>query len=210
MNAAHGAGTANTAAALAAQRATQQAAQAGADASAALPDQTAALASIQAAPLAASPDAPGSSSAARVGTPLGHPQWAEDFSRQVLILSSGDLRNQSVKLHVTPPELGPLHIALNISNNVAHAVFASAHAEVRNAVENALPQLQQALAQNGLALGQANVGDQQQFAQQFHDSADRKPRGSGFTLEVAAPATSMAADPAPRLAAGNSLVDTFA
>lgn len=196
----------NTASAAAAQ----QAATAGVDASAALPAQAAALASAQATLAAASPDAANPGSTARIGTPLGHPQWAEDFSRQVLVLSSGDLRNQSVKLHVNPPELGPLHIALNINNNVAHAVFASAHAEVRNAIENALPQLQQALAQNGLALGQANVGEQRQFAQEFSEPSGQKKRGAGFTLRVAAPGAAAAVDAAPRRVAGSSLVDTFA
>ena len=65
---------------------------------------------------------------------------------------------------------------------MASASFVSAHASVRQAIETALPQLQQALAQAGISLGQTSVGEQaaqQQFAQNQGGGTQRQ--GSGLT-----------------------------
>ena len=60
---------------------------------------------------------------------------------------------------------------------MASASFVSAHASVRQAIETALPQLQQALAQAGISLGQTSVGEQaaqQQFAQNQGGGSQRQ------------------------------------
>ncbi|MNR47301.1 flagellar hook-length control protein [compost metagenome] len=51
----------------------------------------------------------------------------------------------------------------------AHAQFFSHNAQVRSAIEQALPQLKEAMAEQGISLGQTSVGDQRQ-QQSFRDT----------------------------------------
>ena len=81
----------------------------------------------------------------------------------------------SLRLH--PQELGPLSVSLTVQDQQAQLQILSAHAPVRAAVEAAIPQLRQALADSGIALGEAMVGDQGQF-QQGQSSDDDRPRGT--------------------------------
>ncbi|PLC52236.1 hypothetical protein CR155_19515 [Pollutimonas nitritireducens] len=146
-----------------------------------------------------------------IATPLQSPQWGAEFGRQFVSLTQGGHNMpHTAELRLDPPELGPLRISINISDNVAHAIFTSPHAAVRQTVENSLPQLQQLLAQAGISLGQTSVNDQGQADQSFNESfgAGRKSAntGSGGTivdvsgLDARSPARSRAPD---------ALVDTF-
>jgi flagellar hook-length control protein FliK len=164
--------------------------------------------------LGASPAPPAASSLAtlQVNTPLQHAQWADDFSQQFVTLTSHQTQSQSqtAELRLNPPDLGPLHISINLSDNTAHAVFVSPHAAVRSAVENALPQLQQALAQSGIALGQANVSDQRQPAEKFQEAGAQKRRASTGAI-AGAGSTSMGVitRASTRAITPNALIDTF-
>lgn len=156
---------------------------------------------------------PGGAPAA-VQAPLNSPQWASEFGRQFIrIAQATNGLGQVAELRLDPPELGPLRITINLNDNVAHAVFSSPHAAVRQTVENALPQLQQMLEQAGISLGQANVNDQGQPGQGFGGEARSTAQhghtggnGAGDLLasaDASTGATHRPADP-------NALVDTFA
>ena len=86
----------------------------------------------------------------------------------------------------------------------------SAHASVRQAIETALPQLQQALAQAGISLGQTSVGEQaaqQQFAQ---DQGGGSQRQGGSLTGGAGDVVADASRPLGLARNANALVDTFA
>lgn len=149
-----------------------------------------------------------------VATPLASTQWAQDLSRQLVTLAqSGPNGTHTVQLHVNPPELGPIHITLQIGDSMTQAAFVSPHAHVRQTLENALPRLEQQFAQAGLSLGQANVSDQQAgqqgFAQPF--AAPRNASGAPFNPAAeptgATPPTIHMPNPARH---PDTLVDTFA
>ncbi len=166
--------------------------------------------SLPAAPATAAPATPQVS----LSTPLDHPQWPQDFSRQILSLTQSGVSGHTVQMHVNPPELGPVHITLHLGDTIAQASFVSPHASVRQALENALPHLEQQMAQAGLSLGQSNVSDQQpgqqQFAQQPQQS--RSPDGATFSLDggpVSGLDTTALSAPSRTAARPNSLVDTF-
>ncbi len=147
-----------------------------------------------------------------IATPLQNPQWASDFGRQFVSLTQGGHNMpHTAELRLDPPELGPLRISINISDNVAHAIFVSPHAAVRQTVENALPQLQQLLAQSGISLGQTSVNDQPQSDQAYNESSggSRKTAatGMGSASGDVAEATLRVSSRSP---APNALVDTFA
>jgi flagellar hook-length control protein FliK len=147
-----------------------------------------------------------------VATPLQSPQWAADFSRQfVSITQAGHNMPHTAELRLDPPDLGPLRIAIQITDNVAHAAFVSPHAAVRQTVENALPQLQELLAQAGISLGQTSVSDQGQPGQPGQQGSEATA-GPGPTIgSVAGTETGNAPlHAATRVRAPDALVDTFA
>lgn len=106
---------------------------------------------------------------------VGTAPWQQQLGEQLLRFTQrGD---HQIQLHLHPRELGPLQISLHISDNSAQAQFFSAHGQVRDAVQQAIPQLREALAGQGIALGEAQVGQQQQQQQQAF-SGDRQPSAS--------------------------------
>ncbi|WP_447919413.1 flagellar hook-length control protein FliK [Achromobacter aegrifaciens] len=146
----------------------------------------------------------------QVATPVGGTHWGTELGQQVVMMSHSARQGmQTAELRLDPPDLGPLRVSLNLADGVASASFVSAHASVRQAIETAIPQLQQALAQAGISLGQTSVGEQaaqQEFAQQGGNGSQRHAGGgqAGADNMAEAPVTVTVARNA------NALVDTFA
>ena len=147
-----------------------------------------------------------------ISAPLSSPQWPTELGRQFIsITQAAKGLGQVAELRLDPPELGPLRITINLNDNVAHAVFSSPHALVRQTVENALPQLQQMLEQAGISLGQANVNDQHQHEQASQEgtaqaSAQGVQAGHGGVTQGEGPLSGTERRPVNP----DALVDTFA
>ncbi|WP_207625566.1 flagellar hook-length control protein FliK [Paenalcaligenes suwonensis] len=147
--------------------------------------------------------------------PLSSPAWGQEFSKTMVSFSRQGI--QHAELRLDPPELGPLRISLKLSDNIAHAYIVSAHANVRQAVEQALPQLQQALAQSGLSLGHTDVSDQPSeqaflFQQGSEESSSESASSNRFDDLLHGRTSSSTETTAPpvRRAIPDALVDTFA
>lgn len=152
---------------------------------------------------------------ATLALPISHPQWGHELGRHMLSFSQNAANGMHhAELRLDPPELGPLRISLSLSDNVAHAYIVSGHASVRSAIEQALPQLQQAFAQAGLSLGQADVSDQglaQQFAQQNEAQAQQHSQSGPGSTNSNSPSTLVAGpSTSHRVVNPQALVDTFA
>ncbi|WP_445005329.1 flagellar hook-length control protein FliK [Halomonas mongoliensis] len=106
-----------------------------------------------------------SASQAGLSAPLSSPAWPAQLGQQVVLLGQRG-GEQRAELHLNPAELGPLTISLKVSEQGAQAQFLSAHASVRQALEQAIPQLREALAEQGISLGEASVGEQRQQGQE--------------------------------------------
>ncbi|WMD22602.1 flagellar hook-length control protein FliK [Achromobacter seleniivolatilans] len=147
----------------------------------------------------------------QVATPVGGTHWGTELGQQVVMMSTNARQGmQTAELRLDPPDLGPLRVSLNMSDGVASASFVSAHASVRQAIEAAIPQLQQALAQAGISLGQTSVGEQsaqQEFAQQNGNGSQRQS-GNGSAVADGAADTAQPTVTVSRNV--NALVDTFA
>ncbi|MBP6709003.1 MAG: flagellar hook-length control protein FliK, partial [Candidatus Accumulibacter sp.] len=89
-------------------------------------------------------------------TPLGDPSWANELGQKLLWFASNDRQLAQLTLH--PAQLGTLEITLNLSKDGATAHFVSHSAEVREAIETAVPRLREMLAGSGIELGQVSVG----------------------------------------------------
>ena len=113
---------------------------------------------------AASPSQSATPASARVTAPptpqlnaqLGSPEWQQALSQQVLMFHRNGQQSAELRLH--PQELGALQITLQLDDKQAQLHIASAHGQVRAAVEAAMPQLRHALAESGINLGQSSVG----------------------------------------------------
>ncbi|HJW26043.1 MAG TPA: flagellar hook-length control protein FliK [Rhodocyclaceae bacterium] len=146
---------------------------------------------------------------ATVATPLHDSRWSQDFGDKVVWLAKTD--QQVAQLHINPPQLGPMHITLNLNGDQASALFVSAHAEVRQAIQDAMPQLREMLAGAGINLGQANVGTQlpqQNGGEQPRFSSPARAGDDNAILRAdSGPGT---AAPLTAVRAGRGMVDLFA
>ncbi|NTY40586.1 flagellar hook-length control protein FliK [Burkholderia diffusa] len=144
---------------------------------------------------------------------VGTADWTDALSQKVVFLSNA--HQQSAELTLNPPDLGPLQVVLRVADNHAHALFVSQHAQVRDAVEAALPKLREAMEAGGLGLGSASVSDggfasQQQNPQQTFAHGQSPRRGHGGSSAVDAPADAAQSAPAAASVTRAGLVDTFA
>jgi flagellar hook-length control protein FliK len=144
-----------------------------------------------------------------VTTPIRDQNWAVDFGQKIVWLASND--KQSAQLTLNPPQMGPIEISLNVEKGLATASFVSANAEVRDALETALPRLREMFASAGIELGQTNVGAES-FKQHAESTDDRRGGAQGRSDNAILDAGSAAALPARRFTSqlGNGMVDIFA
>jgi len=107
-------------------------------------------------PAVVSPVTATTSPTSQLHAPLGSAEWQQALSQQVLLFQRNGQQSAELRLH--PQELGALQIRLTLDDNQVQLHITSAQGQVRSAVEAALPQLRQALAENGISLGQSSVG----------------------------------------------------
>jgi flagellar hook-length control protein FliK len=101
---------------------------------------------------------------------LQQPGWNQALGERVVWLLSHDV--QRAELTLNPPELGALRVRVTVTGQAASVAFASEHAPVREAVESALPQLRQVLAERGLSLDHVDVSPQQSGQRWTHGGSD--------------------------------------
>lgn len=142
-----------------------------------------------------------------IHTHLRESSWSQQFGEKIVWLAKSD--QQSAQININPPELGPVQITLNLSGDQAKVTFASPHAEVRQAIESALPQLKEMLSSAGINLGQTNVGAN--LAQQNPDNPYQTGNGKHLPDENAIlPANALSTSTSSVLQRGRGLVDLFA
>lgn len=113
----------------------------------------------------------------RVGTPA----WDQGFSQKIVWMAGSATQSASISLN--PPDLGPLQVVLNVTNDQANATFIAAQPEVRLAIEAALPKLREMMSDAGIQLGQANVSADTS-SQQGSQSDSPASRQSGAMRET--------------------------
>lgn len=135
---------------------------------------------------------------ASLSTPVTSNAWPQQLSQQLVQISQRG-GEQHVQMQLHPAELGPLSISLKFSEQGAQAHFLSAHAQVRQVLEQAIPQLREALAEQGISLGETSVGEQ------------RDPNTQGFAQsggkqgsEAGGDNGDIGLDETPALSAGSS------
>ncbi|KFC69091.1 flagellar hook-length control protein FliK [Massilia sp. LC238] len=148
----------------------------------------------------------------RIPARLGTQAWDNQVSQRIVYMVG---KEQAATLTLNPPDLGPVQVVLNVTNDGASVAFSSNQQEVRQALENALPRLREMMGESGIALGNATVDAGMPDGRQAQQDGERRhgngggPGNAGGTVAVGDDA---AARPATRTVSlgDNGLVDTFA
>ncbi|KGE78520.1 flagellar hook-length control protein FliK, partial [Halomonas salina] len=130
---------------------------------------------------------------ASLSAPVGSQSWPRQLGQQLLQFARQG-GEQRIEMRLHPAELGPLSVTLKVGDQGAQAHFLSAHGQVRHALEQAIPQLREALAEQGISLGETSVGEQRQGGtegegRRFADAAAGTSGGEGdSSAETVTPA----------------------
>lgn len=155
--------------------------------------------------ISATPVAQAAATQATISTPLNQPQWADDFSQKVTWVATQ--RSQSAQLHLNPAQLGPLEVSLKLNGDQATMQFTSAHAAVREAIEQSIPRLRDMLADSGISLGNTTVSDQAPREQEQRGQAGGGTGDSNTVDPIESDTVLM--QTTTRLSRHDGVVDTF-
>ncbi len=139
-----------------------------------------------------------------VSIPVRDAAWGEQIGERVLLMAGKQMTSAEIRL--TPAELGPLRVQVTVDDGAANVTFQAQHAVTREAIEQALPRLRELLAENGLSLGEASVGEQGVAEGQRDERSNPANAAPGEAIEGDDAGES--AEPR-RVVASDSLVDTF-
>lgn len=101
--------------------------------------------------------------------------FAEDLGARLQWMAAQ--QGGEATLRIAPEGLGPVEIRLKLDGERVDLGFSASQAETRQALEQSLPKLREMLAQQGLQLGDANVG--QHHAGHAQEGAAKGERGFG-------------------------------
>jgi flagellar hook-length control protein FliK len=133
--------------------------------------------------------------------PVGSQAWTDELGGHLTWMSSKGLESGS--LRVSPEHLGPVEVQITVQNGDASVWFGASHPDTRAALEQALPQLRQMFASQGLTLSDSGVSRESPRNQGRSNSSSRSVSGVSAIGGSDAHATSSA-----RVSLG--LVDTYA
>ena len=181
------------------------------DAPASLIDSAAALAPTAAAiPAALSPSSHATPvhQAALASRP-GEAAFAADLAAEVRVMVEGGLQEAELSLH--PAELGPIQVQLRVHGASADISLAAANGFTRDGLAQALPELREMLASQGLQLGQAGV-DAGRDGRGFGDGSPRQQQGDDRRgLATSGPSREGGVAPvASRRVSARTLLDLYA
>lgn len=125
-----------------------------------------------------------------VATPVTQPGFVEAFSQRIAMLVGN--RVQSAEIALTPADLGPINVTIELRGQEATLTFNATHATTRSALEEALPRLREMFADSGLQLANAFVGGQTQRDTRQGAARSGREAAGGVAGTDAAPAAGAA------------------
>lgn len=114
--------------------------------------------------------------------PFAQPGWEQGLGNRVMWMVNQQV--QTAELRMNPAHLGPLEVRISIRDDQATVSFVSAHGQVRDALQAAIPQLREMLGNNGLNLADVNIA-QHSFADARQRPDDPQSRTGGGQGEAA-------------------------
>ena len=136
----------------------------------------------------------------QIPSPAGSTGFAQELGQHIAWLGGQEIKEARIRLH--PEDLGQLDLKVSVQHNhQVDVTFAVQHPHAVHALQQTLSQLDAMLAQHGLSLGQADVGQRQNNEQRDSQRGSSTPSAD----EVAGVASSVS-NVAPAL----GLLDAFA
>ena len=120
-------------------------------------------------------------------TPDQPPQFMQEAAQSVAWLAGQGIQKAEIQLN--PRTLGPIHVEVSTHNDRVDVSFAVAHPQTVHALQQTLPHLSDMLAQQGLNLGHASVGQQSSGQQHaaFAQHVDASANGDANHADVETP-----------------------
>lgn len=95
-----------------------------------------------------------------IDVPVSHAEWGDKLVGKLTWLTA---RNMSVaEIHLTPPDMGPMEVRVQVQQEQAHITVHSANPAVRDQLELHSHRLRDMLSEQGLSLDQFDVSDSSQ------------------------------------------------
>jgi flagellar hook-length control protein FliK len=93
-----------------------------------------------------------------VASPVGSAGFANELSQRVVVFAGQKV--QRAEISVTPADLGPIAVSIEVRGQEATLAFAASSHATRAAIEDALPRLRDMLSAQGLQLAGTHVGSE--------------------------------------------------
>lgn len=113
--------------------------------------------------------------------PVGKPEWNQELGDRIVWLVNKS--RPSAELRLNPPNLGTIEVKIDIVKDQANIAFSSQHAQVREALEAAIPKLREMLGAQNIQLNDIVVAPQS-FA--GHNQQHSNSQFSGRNIPKAA------------------------
>lgn len=110
--------------------------------------------------------------ATSVDVPVGHAEWGDKLVGKLAWLTASKL--SVAEIHLTPPDMGPMEVRVQVQNEHANITVHSANPAVRDQLELHSHRLRDMLSEHGLSLEQFDVADSRQ---QHADGQDASGEG---------------------------------
>jgi len=95
------------------------------------------------------------SSQYKIHSQVGSRDWVNEVGNRLTMMTTDKV--QSASLQLTPDNLGPVQVKIDVNNNQASVWFTADHPDTRTALEQSLPQLRELFASQGMSLMDAGV-----------------------------------------------------
>lgn len=134
-----------------------------------------------------------------LSAPVGTTAWTDQLGARLTWMTHQGIGSASLQL--SPKHLGPLQVSISVHHGQASVWFGAAHADTRQALEQAMPQLRQMFSGQGLTLTDSGVSRESPRGRESHQ---------GSAGQVGAIAEESGAGPSGSVAARLGLVDAYA
>ena len=117
--------------------------------------------------------------ASQIAPRVGASGWSEAMGQRIIMMASEHVQQAEIRLN--PEGLGPMQVVLSLEKGAADVQFLALDAQVREALQAALPKLQEMLSSAGFSLDKVSIdsgsaknqnpqGNAGQFQQQRHQA----------------------------------------
>ncbi|MDC0662165.1 flagellar hook-length control protein FliK [Marinobacter sp. SS21] len=113
--------------------------------------------------------------ATSIDLPVGHAEWGDKLVGKLTWLTANNL--SVAEIHLTPPDMGPMEVRVQVQQDQASVTVHAANAAVRDQLELHSHRLRDLLNQQGIALDQFDVSDSPGRHDRDRDSGDDEGRG---------------------------------